>query len=83
MQNPRMKRPEKGGQFKLRIDAGLKTRLETIFVRQGITSSTEGINRVLRTFVDAGEELHPLLLEQVRGASRKDLARAILRRMGK
>jgi hypothetical protein len=78
-----MKQPAKGAQFKLRIDDGLKQRLEAIFVRQGVTSSTEGINRVLRTFVDAGEDLHPLMLDQVRGANRRDLAKAILRRMAR
>lgn len=69
-------------QVKIRVDSGLEERLKLIFQRQGVTF-TEGTLRLFRTFVDAGEELHPLLLDQVRGASRKDLVRAILRRMAK
>lgn len=69
-------------QLKVRLEKDLKAKVEAAFKKQGVTT-TEGIARLLRTFLAAGEELHPLLLEQVRGLSRQELARAILRRMQK
>ena len=69
-------------QIKVRVDADLKEKVEAAFGRQGVTM-TEGLTRLMRTFLAVGEELHPLLLEQVRGMSRKDLAKALLRRMGR
>lgn len=77
-----MNHPEGVAQVKFKVGRGLKDRVEAVFTRQGV-NMTEGLVRLMRTFLDAGEDLHPLLLDQVRGASRKDLARAILRRMGK
>lgn len=77
-----MNHPEGMAQVKFKVGRGLKDRVEAVFTRQGV-NMTEGLVRLMRTFLDAGEDLHPLLLDQVRGASRKDLARAILRRMGK
>ena len=70
-------------QFKLTWEsAELRDKCHKAFEAQGV-NVTDGINRLLRTFIAVGEELHPLLLDQVRGQSKKDLARAILRRMGK
>jgi predicted component of type VI protein secretion system len=77
-----MRKPRKDAQLKIDLDKGLKERVEALFQRQGV-NMTEGVTRLLRTFADAGEDLHPLLLDQVRGASAKDLARAILRRLSR
>lgn len=73
--------PTEPPQIKVRVAKDLKEKAEAAFRRQGVTMS-EGVTRLLRTFL-ANEELQPLLLDQVRGLSRRDLARAILRRLGK
>ncbi len=77
-----MSNPGDAAQVKFKLDRGLKERVEAVFARQGV-NMTEGLVRLMRTFLDAGEELQPMLLDQVRGQSRKDLARAILRRWAK
>jgi hypothetical protein len=77
---PPMNKPAKA-QVKIDIDAELKSQVETAFQEQGVLF-TEGTSRLYRTFVSM-PDLRPLLLDQVRGQSRKDLARAILRRLAK
>jgi hypothetical protein len=68
-------------QFRFDTHQALKDRVEAVFARQ-ICSNNDGMNALLTTFVEL-EDLAPLLLRQVRGDNRRDLARAILRRMAR
>ena len=70
----------KDEQLKFLVAGDLREQLDKVFEAQGV-SMKEGMGRLIQFLVTQPEELHPLILGQIRGAGAKDVARALLARL--
>lgn len=67
-------------QLKFFLDRGLRKRLDAVLEQQGLTLKI-GMTRLIEFLLDAPEDLHPVVFNQVRGQTRDVVIESIVRRL--